>query len=104
MVEGNEQVQVGKTYTINITEGMLLVAYPNEDQQTEFEFVYQVVPKILQPEPVVVPVPTPSKFGPMDVIENQQIAIIGLFVVLILFSLCIFCICKKKTNTLNKVE
>ena len=44
MIEGNEQVKIGKNYTIEVTSGMLLIAYPNKDQDTEFEFKYWVAP------------------------------------------------------------
>lgn len=78
---------------------MLLVAYPNQDQDTEFEFVYQVVPQVLPVDPI----PTPF-LEEIDSIYYQQIAIISLFVVLVLISVFIFCMCKRKTNALNKVE
>lgn len=44
LIGDNEQVTVGKEYTIEVKKGMLLVAYPNKDQETEFEFNYWVAP------------------------------------------------------------
>ena len=38
VIEGNNQAQIGKNYTFDYKKGMLLIAYPNFDKQTEFEF------------------------------------------------------------------
>lgn len=40
VILGNEQAAVGQTYTIDASQGFLIVAYPNEDQETEFGFNY----------------------------------------------------------------
>jgi hypothetical protein len=40
VVENNEPVSVGQTYQIDSGTGFLLVAYPNTDVDTEFEFTY----------------------------------------------------------------
>ena len=38
IVNDNQPVKVGSNYTISIDSGMLLVAYPNKDSETDFEF------------------------------------------------------------------
>lgn len=40
IVENNEAVSLGQTYKIDSETGFLLVAYPNTDVETEFEFSY----------------------------------------------------------------
>jgi len=40
VIDNNEQVSVGNTYKIDSDTGFLLVAYPNSDIDTEFEFSY----------------------------------------------------------------
>jgi hypothetical protein len=35
-------LKVGQNYSIEMTKGMVLVAYPVENQATEFEFSYWV--------------------------------------------------------------
>jgi len=42
IVKNNWQVEVGKEYSIDYTEGILVVAYPNKDQTTDFEFTYWI--------------------------------------------------------------
>lgn len=41
-INGNQQLIAGRNYTVPVSEGMLLVAYPNKDSETEFEFDYFV--------------------------------------------------------------
>lgn len=41
-VNGNMQLVAGRNYTVPYTEGMVLIAYPNKDSETEFEFEYYV--------------------------------------------------------------
>ena len=43
VTENNEQVELGKTYSIDYRVGFLLIAYPNEEKVTNFEFKYQLV-------------------------------------------------------------
>ena len=43
VVQDNLRVQVGKSYYIDYSVGFLLVAYPNKDKQTEFEFTHKVI-------------------------------------------------------------
>ena len=40
IVQNNEQVSLGHTYKVDSETGFLLVAYPNTDVDTEFEFTY----------------------------------------------------------------
>ena len=42
VTSGNDPLKVGKLYTIDVTKGMLLVAYPESDTDTDFEFEYWV--------------------------------------------------------------
>ena len=41
-VNENKRLEEGKNYTVHFTQGMLLVAYPEKDKETEFEFDYYV--------------------------------------------------------------
>ena len=49
----NDPVQVNRTYLIDHTVGMLLIAYPNANQTTDFSFNYSLVP--YAKEDIVVP-------------------------------------------------
>jgi hypothetical protein len=40
VVENNEQVSLDHTYKIDSETGFFMVAYPNSDVDTEFEFTY----------------------------------------------------------------
>lgn len=40
IVPGNDQITVGETYSIGVDKGFLIVAYPNENVETEFGFNY----------------------------------------------------------------
>jgi len=40
VVPMNAALEVGKTYTFDASLGGFLVAYPNKDQKTSFEFKY----------------------------------------------------------------
>jgi len=42
VIENNEAAKIGTNYTIDVADGMFVVAYPMEDVQTEFEFKYWV--------------------------------------------------------------
>jgi hypothetical protein len=42
IINDNEQAQIGKNYTIDVAQGMMVVAFPNENAVTEFEFKYWV--------------------------------------------------------------
>lgn len=44
-INNNQQLQPGTNYTVGYTKGMLLVAYPMKNVETEFEFSYVVEPK-----------------------------------------------------------
>jgi hypothetical protein len=38
----NRAAETGKNYTIDVSEGAFVIAYPNKDKQTELEFKYWV--------------------------------------------------------------
>ncbi len=42
VVPDNEAATVGEAYYVDHDVGMLLVAYPNSEQTTDFEFAYQL--------------------------------------------------------------
>jgi len=42
MIEGNDKVALNKNYTIAVEKGFLIVAYPKEDLDADFEFEYWV--------------------------------------------------------------
>jgi len=77
IVEGNMQVELEKTYSTNSTNGLLLIAYPNYDVATEFEFNYQLVKKPLppspEPEPVVIEQPQePTVIEEPEIVEDPS--------------------------------
>lgn len=51
VVLGNEQASVGQTYSVSADKGFLIVAYPNENKQTEFGFNYWLEAEV-KPAPV----------------------------------------------------
>lgn len=42
LVSGNQMPSVGSTYSVALNEGIMVVAYPNEIVETDFEFEYWV--------------------------------------------------------------
>jgi len=40
MISGNNQATIGQTYSIGVEKGIMIVAYPNEDKETDFGFEY----------------------------------------------------------------
>jgi hypothetical protein len=42
VVEGNAALKEGSTYTFDASLGGFLVAYPNKDKETHFEFTYWI--------------------------------------------------------------
>lgn len=40
MIAGNNQATVGQTYSMGVESGIMVVAYPNEDMETDFGFEY----------------------------------------------------------------
>jgi hypothetical protein len=42
VVYGNQQIELNKNYTVKTSEGFMMVAYPEKDVETEFEFEYWV--------------------------------------------------------------
>lgn len=55
LVKDNEQPQIDKVYSVNYTEGVLVVAYPNEGDtvgiESDFEFSYQLVATVIKVDP-----------------------------------------------------
>jgi len=52
LVEGNQQPELNKEYMVDIDSGILVIAVPNKDKDTELAFNYWVAP---YKEPVVTP-------------------------------------------------
>lgn len=126
LIKGNAQVQVGQTYTIDATDGILVVAYPNKEKSTRLEFVYQLVPKVTasgndqnrgtekvegaqgegDAEQVEVTQVMMKIKEEVDEVYNNQIEILALFIALVVLSisLCVFCLCKSRKSHLKKVE
>merc|ERR1711981_427789 len=52
LVEGNDQPELNKDYMVDIDSGILVIAFPNKDKDTELAFNYWVAP---YKEPVVTP-------------------------------------------------
>ena len=44
MINGNDKVILNKNYTIDVEQGILIVAYPKEDLDADFEFEYWAAP------------------------------------------------------------
>ena len=42
IINNNEPVKIGSNYTISTDTGMLLIAYPNNNVKTDFEFKFWV--------------------------------------------------------------
>lgn len=40
MIPGNNQANIGQSYSIGVEKGIMIVAYPNEDKETDFGFEY----------------------------------------------------------------
>ena len=40
IIPGNNQANVGQTYTVGVDKGIMIVAYPNEGVETDFGFEY----------------------------------------------------------------
>lgn len=53
IIDGNQQVTVGETYSIDPSKGFVVVAYPNENVATEFAFNYWLEAEIKPVEPEV---------------------------------------------------
>ena len=81
IVEGNRP-NIGRTYAVNQKSGILVVAYPNKDETTEFEFIAQVKPKYLITQEYMIEVP-----GEYLGDEVKKIIIIIAVVVVVFFIL-----------------
>ena len=51
IVENNDMVTPNKEYSIPYTKGMLVIAFPNKDKDTELEFKYWIAPYTAPPAP-----------------------------------------------------
>lgn len=56
VIDDNQPVEVGEAYTIDMSTGFFLVAYPTDGSATDFEFSYGLVGYHLPPPPEVVTV------------------------------------------------
>jgi len=86
ITEGNDDVKIGKNYSIPVETGMLIVAYPNENvDDTTFEFSYQVVTGV-----------------PVKDDEGGAPIVIIIVVVIVLAIIIVFTI--RHFNNKNKIE
>ena len=53
ITDQNEQVVLDQEYTVDADVGFLLIAYPDEDAETEFEFTFNIG-SYATPPPVVI--------------------------------------------------
>jgi len=83
IVEDNAALTEGSTYTFDASVGGFMVAYPNKDKETHFEFSYWVGST-----------PPPAKGGSMGTI----IVIIVVVLVIILIAVAVMKIRKNKEN------
>ena len=52
VTENNIPIELDQTYTIDYRIGFLVVAYPNKDRVTNFEFKYQLIASAAENENV----------------------------------------------------
>ena len=83
-VNGNNQLVVGRNYTVPYNKGMFLVAYPNKDVDTEFEFEYYI--------------------GEYSSFMNNLVIIIVAVVVGILLICMVCCCCLRRSGSQGKIE
>jgi len=84
VVYGNEQVEIGKNYTVKNTEGFMMIAYPEKDVETELEFEYWIADMSSDLEQRLEDLNFDGKDG--------QVIFIGLIMVIVLIILCLCCI------------
>lgn len=96
IVKDNEKAEVDETYSFDYKEGILVIAYPNQDKETELEFEYWVG---AYEEPGF------FSFSGDDGIMNLIIFSVACLFVIIILIVGICCIVKRKKNKdSNKVE
>ena len=86
MIVNNAAAKVGMNYTIDVADGMFLVAYPNENAQTEFEFKYWV--DVYEKKRVIDKVIAFDFSGTMG--KKARIMVIAIF--FMIFCCVLFCI------------
>lgn len=52
LIQDNAQIELGVNYTVSNSSGILVIAYPNEGVDTEFDFKYWLHPVYYEPEVV----------------------------------------------------
>jgi len=101
IVKDNMQVEVGKNYSFDATKGILVIAYPNQDVDTDFEFKYWVAEfKELSWTDMLLEWNFESEDG--DAVFLSFV-IIAAVVLTIVFCLC-FCICRRCCRKNTRVE
>ena len=96
IVNNNEQPATDKIYAVDYKKGMLIVAYPNEQKNSEFEFEYKVSGYTADKE-------IWEMFG----LGKDDEVLFYIIVGVIVFIVALLCICiamKKKKPYNNRVE
>lgn len=91
IVDHNDQVTPNKEYSIPYTKGMLVIAFPNKDKDTELEFKYWIGPYVK---------PTPPAWWEFEGAQGQSLfytlcAVAGC---LLLCIICMCCYCCRKSK------
>jgi hypothetical protein len=105
IIENNFPPEVGKNYTIDIKNGFLLLAYPNENDQGSFKFKYWVSPYSIPWYERILTLNFETPDG--QKVMYYCIAVISVFGLLIClgFVLCIRrCCCDQSNKISSKVE
>ena len=101
LVSGNQMPLVGKNYTVDLTEGILVVVWPNKDKSTEFGFKYWVG------EYRPVSWSTMIRNWDFDY-PNGTVVFVVMWIVLAVFAtiliICLYCWISKCFNRATKVE
>ena len=101
IVPGNEQVIAGRNYTADASKGMLIVAYPNEYAETQFEFRYFVTEFAEKEWHEMI---TDWDFNSY---EGDTVfllfAVVAAILLLCLICLC-FCLCRRCTKKHSRVQ
>ena len=92
IVKDNEKVELEETYVFDYKEGIMVVAYPNKDKSTDFEFEYWVA---AYEEPGF------FSFSGENGTTNLIIFCVACVLVLLILIIGVWCIIKKKKNNAN---
>ena len=57
IIPQNTPAEAGDTYHINYEMGMVVIAYPNENAETDFEFRYKLIGFVKEMEEDIIPSP-----------------------------------------------